>query len=566
MSALAAIAGADVRAAVHAVAAARRESKLKLAFVSMSIALLWIAGFALSKAGFTALDRLGVGLLGNTDLSLVELLIPRVLSVFALVLFILLVLSNALVAHATLYRSRQVAMLLTTPTTFRTVVLSRLAGIAAFSSWSSAYLGSPVVLAYGLVRHAPWSFYPVAMALFVPFVVIPAALGTLVAMVLVRVVPRLPRAALATGTIVLLVAAFAFFRAQVRDPKFREVADLSATLRLTAQADSPLLPSFWLANGVVAGSHGALGEATYGFLLLLANAMFLAWVVGEAAQRLFHPGWSGLAGADRSVRRTARPRGDPLSLLLLPLRGPARWLTVKDIRLFLREPAQWSQFLIFFGTLLLYVAGMRSGPRGFATALWQSWITLLNSVASLLVLATLTTRFVFPLVSLEGRRFWILGQAPLSRRLLVAQKFWLSVAFSALITLGLAGLSAYRLRLALVPLAYSLFTVLTASLALSGLAVGLGSLFPNFVEESPSRIVSGLGGTLTFILSAVYVVLVAGAESFVLHWHRFGTHVAGARAFPWAVVLAVAFNLAITIPTTLLPLVLGSRNLERLEV
>ena len=566
MSALGAIFAADLCAAAHALAAVRRESRLKLAFVSTSIALLWLGGFALAKTGLAALDRVGVGLLGTTDLSLVELLVPRVLSVFTLVLFILLVFSNALLAHATLYRSRQTAMLLTAPATFRTVVLSRLGGIAVFSSWSSAYLGSPVVLAYGLVRHAPWSFYPVAAALFVPFVVIPAALGAILAMALVRVAPRLPRAALAAGAIVLLGAAFAVLRAQVRNPQFREVVDLSAALRLTAQADSALLPSFWLANGVVAGSHGAFGDAAYEFLLLLANALLLVWLAGEAAQRLFHPGWSGLVGAGRAVRRAARARGDTLTLLSRPIPGPARWLTVKDIRLFLREPAQWSQFLIFFGMLLLYVAGMRTGTRGASTAMWQGLVTLLNSAASLLVLATLTTRFVFPLVSLEGRRFWVLAQAPLSRRLLVAQKFWLSVAFSVTITAGLTAVSGWRLHLAPLPFAYSLFTVVTASFALSGLAVGLGSLYPNLAEESPARIVSGLGGTLTFILSAVYVVLAAGGETVVLNWHRFGARAGGAGARPWVVAAVVGCTLAITALTTLLPLTVGARNLENLEV
>ena len=566
MSAFAAVLGAEVRAAGHAVAAVRRESRLKVAFVSISIVLLWLAGFALARAGLAALDRLGVSLLGTTDLSLVELLIPRVLSLFTLVLFVLLVFSNALLAHATLYRSRQAAMLLVTPVTYRCLVLSRLAGIVAFSSWSSAYLGSPVVLAYGLVRHAPWSFYPLAALLFVPFVVIPAALGVLLAMGVARVLPRVPRAALAAVALLALVAVFSVFRAQVRDPQFRDAADLSAALRLTAQADSPLLPSFWLADGIVAAARGETFQAGFELLLLLANALLLAWIAGEAAERLFHPGWSALASAGHASRRLVRAGGDALARLLRPLPAPARWLTVKDIRLFLREPAQWSQFLIFFGMLLLYFAGLRAPARGLPTAAWRSWVTLLNSAATLLVLATLTTRFVFPLVSLEGRRFWVLGQAPVSRRLLVAQKFWLSVAFSAGITLTLAALSAWRLRLAPLPFAYSLFTVLAASFALSGLAVGLGSLYPNLAEESPARIVSGLGGTLTFILSAAYVVLGAAAETAVLNWDRIAARAGGAPPRPWVVAAAVAATVAVTAVTTVAPLVLGARNLERLEM
>ena len=38
------------------------------------------------------------------------------------------------------------------------------------------------------------------------------------------------------------------------------------------------------------------------------------------------------------------------------------------------------------------------------------------------------------------------------------------------------------------------------SAALSGLAVGLGALFPNFKEDNPSKIVSGFGGTLCLVV------------------------------------------------------------------
>ena len=77
---------------------------------------------------------------------------------------------------------------------------------------------------------------------------------------------------------------------------------------------------------------------------------------------------------------------------------------------------------------------------------------------------------------------------------------------------------------------------------------------------------SGLGGTLTFILSAVYVVLAAGGETVVLNWHRIGVSFGEARAYPWTVAVVVACTLAITALTTLLPLALGAQSLENLEV
>ncbi len=565
MSPFSVVLAAKLRMARHALASVRRESKLKVALVGTSVVLLWLAVFGLAMAGFAALDRFGRDLLGTPDLSLVELLLPRVLSVFAMVLFVLLLFSNALLTHATLYRSREVHLLLVSPLSFREVFLARFAEIVTFSSWSTAYLASPVVLALGLVRRAGWSYYVEVVLLFVPFVVIPAALGAMVAVLVARVAHRLPRLTLAGAVLVIVTPVFLLFRAQLADPHFRDAVDLGPALRLTAGTDNPFLPSSWLSGGVVSALAGSSGQAAYAFLLLLANAVFLTWLAAEAAQRLFHPGWTGLAAARRKKRRRAGGTGSGgLAWLLSPLPEQARWLTVKDICLFARDPGQWSQFALFFGMLLLYVANMRSGPRGFSTSFWQGWITLLNTVAALLVLATLTTRFVFPLVSLEGHRFWILGQAPLARRTLVAQKFWLSVAVSGAITVALALISGWRLGLPAAPFAFSVFAVASASVALSGIAVGLGSLYPNFAEESPSRIVSGLGGTLTFILSSVYVVLVAAAETAVFRWGH-----AGHRPWdggPGAIGVGTLFVLALTAVATLVPLRLGARNLERLEV
>ena len=41
---------------------------------------------------------------------------------------------------------------------------------------------------------------------------------------------------------------------------------------------------------------------------------------------------------------------------------------------------------------------------------YVNMVSFLNLAVVGLLLSTFTTRFVFPMISLEGRRFWILGQ------------------------------------------------------------------------------------------------------------------------------------------------------------
>ena len=184
----------------------------------------------------------------------------------------------------------------------------------------------------------------------------------------------------------------------------------------------------------------------------------------------------------------------------------------------------------------------------------------------MLILASLTTRFVFPLMSLEGRRFWILGLAPVTRRQLVWQKYWLSVATTSVFTIGLASLSAWRLQLDRATAVFSVIAVAATTLALSGLAVGLGSLYPNFEEDNPSRIVSGMGGTLNFILSIVYVVLVLAGLAVILFGESIERTLGVGAVSVWGRLGVGVWIAGWTLLTWVLPMRLGIRHLERLEI
>ena len=105
---------------------------------------------------------------------------------------------------------------------------------------------------------------------------------------------------------------------------------------------------------------------------------------------------------------------------------PVRALVLKDTRVFWRDPAQWTQVMIFFGLLTIYVLNLRNVAYDLQSPFWSTMISYLNLTACALTLSTLTTRFVFPQFSLEGRRLWIIGLAPLGLGRVLMQKFWSS--------------------------------------------------------------------------------------------------------------------------------------------
>ena len=96
---------------------------------------------------------------------------------------------------------------------------------------------------------------------------------------------------------------------------------------------------------------------------------------------------------------------------------------IKDLRLLLRDPVQWSQFLIFFGLLATFFLNIRRLSYDIDHATWVNMVSFLNLAVVGLIMSTFTSRFIFPAISLEGRRFWVLGRLPIRRETILWSKF-----------------------------------------------------------------------------------------------------------------------------------------------
>jgi ABC-2 type transport system permease protein len=154
----------------------------------------------------------------------------------------------------------------------------------------------------------------------------------------------------------------------------------------------------------------------------------------------------------------------------------------------------------------VYIINLRHFSQQLTAPFWIHVVSYLNLGASALNLATLTTRFVYPQFSLEGRRVWIVGLVPLGLPKIVTAKYWLTTIGSLIVTLGLNILSCHMLKLPWERTLMFAGAITVMTLTLNGLAVGLGVLYPNFREDNPSKIVSGFGGTFCLVLSFLYIV------------------------------------------------------------
>jgi ABC-2 type transport system permease protein len=382
-----------------------------------------------------------------------------------------------------------------------------------------------------------WHFYLVTPLLIGLFIVLPGSLGAWAALIIARYLDRRSFQLLALGGAVLvLVGAVYWLRAETITDDMLETRVLVVLDRLlvkTRFAQFAMLPSYWLSAGVLQWSEGALAGATFFALLLLSYALFFGYLTVTQTGGWFYGAFSavqsrgsafwkwGWFNAWESSRRISRYRVSWLErgLRLLPLLPiDVRALVAKDIRVFWRDTAQWGQTLVLFGLLAVYVINLRHFSQQLSHPFWVHVVSYLNLGACSLNLATLTTRFVFPQFSLEGKRLWIVGMAPMGLVQVLKVKYGLATAASLAVTLSLIILSCQMLQMPAVRTAFFAVAVGIMTFTLNGLAIGLGALYPNLKEDNPSKIVSGFGGTLCLVLSFLYIVVSVVLLAFGSPW------------------------------------------------
>lgn len=500
----------------------RRMKSLRLQspLLSSSIGLFVIGYLVLSFMLF----RFGLKFLNNFP-ALGPLLTERLLFLLFAFLLVLLIFSNIVIGYSNYFRNRETQFLVTLPVSPKTIFRWKFFESALLASWAFIFLIAPLLAAFGLTRGVPWHFYFMTLAAIGMFIILPGVAGAWVALNLARHLDRRSFQIAAVISLCVLVPVIAiWFRP---DPLTEETTDARVLVTLdkimmhTHFAEWPWLPSYWLSSTVMNWSEGALRPALFFLLVLLSNVMFFGFLSFTTLGKKFYESFTIVQSrasifqrwdwfrrlGERQVEFTY-PNGRAERLLAYWYNPPSDVLAilVKDARMFWRDTLQWGQTLVLFGLLGVYIVNLRHFSQQLTSPFWIHLVCYLNLGACALNLATLTTRFVFPQFSLEGKRLWIIGMAPLGLIQVQRAKYWLASRASLVVTLALIFISCRMLQMPLDRTLYLALIISTMTFTLTALATGLGALYPNFREDNPSKIVSGFGGTLCLVLSFLYIV------------------------------------------------------------
>jgi ABC-2 type transport system permease protein len=496
-----------------------------------------------------------------------DLLAAKVLGIILLAFLSILLLSNVITALSTFFLAKDLDLLVSAPIGWFRLYLCKLGETIVHSSWMVALLALPILTAYGMAYHGGLFFPFVAVAAFFPFLVLPAALGTVFTVLLVNVFPArrtrelLGLVAISGVAVVVLLLRFIRPEQLARPEGFRSFVDYLAVLRTPT---SPWLPSEW-ASGMLMNWLTQVADPLPIAKLWGAAAVGLA--AGAAVHRaLFYSGFSkAQEGAERKVRRSIR---GPLSWALRWLPPIKREFILKDLRLFFRDNSQWSQLILLAVLLLVYLFNINSLPIHSGERVPFGLITIisfLNTGLAGFVLAAVAARFVFPGISLEGRQMWLLRSSPLDPEAMLWSKYWIGTAPLLVLALLITVLTNHLLQVNAFMMALSVGTIVLYTLAVSALALTFGVFYPQFGTANAAQIPTSFGGVVymmsSMILLAVVIMIEAIPVTALLRsWQR-----GRAMALTPALVLAGAAVVVLCVGATLLPLRLSARRLERME-
>ena len=526
----------------------KKDSASKALIILFGLTIVVAIGYSVSLASFRFAENFFFGPALN----------DKMVGLLFFALMILVSLSTILIAYTTLFIANETAFLFETPAPPRTVLFLKAFEAISFSAWASLFLCLPVLVAFGQLRDAPLSYYPQAAGILALFLLLAGLLGTTLSLVMAPVLRRLGvRELVVLALVVLLGLAWVFLRSfefwNLDGENNLLVLDRFMTGLRAMQ--SPFAPSRWASGAVLAAAAGNHRAVAFESALLLANTLIFLPILAVYGVRRYGFEWTARRSeATGDQRRVARPRRDTRFF-----RDPVMALVAKDVLLFLRSPAQVSQSLLFILLMVMYSLSLMRVPDAVASGRLRLFIHYANIGAVSMILSSFTSRFLFPLVSLEGRSFWILGLAPIPRHMILRQKVLFGLCIS--LTLGLLTIvvSNVALKTPAAQFVPAVYTLVLASLCLTCLSAGLGAAYPSFDEDNPARIASGLGGTLNFFASAIVVAIIVTVEAspYIL---------AGSEHIvPWMFWAAHATALAVTLVVCATVLGMGARALARSE-
>ena len=440
-------------------------------------------------------------------------LLHEFVSMVMFIFFLSVNLGNIIVSYSTLYKSDEVNFLLTKPVSPTKIFLIKFLDNFFYSSSTLLMILFSLLVGYVVYFKLSVLSFIMILCSFIPFMFSAASLGVIFLLILIRLANRFGVKKVIYGLISCYILTIAFFF-QINSPrtiissvmKYYPFINKDQYLGEFVSPIIKLLPNNWLSQSGYWLIKGEIIHSLEFVFIQIVLSVILFLIAVYLGHRWYFKTWllnlkiSSDYAAERKEIKTIFAF-EKKSIL----KSQSESIIKKDLLLFIRESTQVIHFLVLLFMIVVFVSSV-AGIKfvGLGNFYLQTMIYISIFLFNLLLISTLSLRFVFPLISLEGEAFWRIKSAPIQHSIFLKNKLTIFSVIILFIGISLSFFSNYKFGIILT--LFSIIITLFASATIISINFGMGGLFANFKEKNAVRLSSSQGATLSFLTNIVYML------------------------------------------------------------
>ncbi len=445
------------------------------------------------------------------DIAIGHFLLHEFVSMILFIFFLSINAGNILVSYSTLYKSTEVNFLLTKPITPAKIFTIKFLDNFFYSSSTLLMILFSLLLGYCVYFNLSIIQFLFLLIKFFPFMVSAGSLGGILLIVVILLAKRFGvRKIIYTFGAIYFSLILLFFRINSPRQLVRSVLSYYPTIDKDIYLGD-LIPSIlkilrnnWLSQTAYWMLKDDYSKVIAYSILQIVLAVILFTISYQLGKKYYFQTWllnQKLTADLNSKKQNTPPFFNSKTRNTTQLKSFFR----KDFLTFVREPSQVIHALVLIFLITIFVISV-AGIKyiGLGNFYLQTMIYLSIFIFNLLLISTLSLRFIFPLISLEGQPFWKLKSAPISIKKYLFNKLYVPGSIVLFTSIMLSYFSNYKFGIVLI--SFTILITILATVTLVSISFGMGGFFVNYKEKNPIRISSSQGASLTFLLSLLYIL------------------------------------------------------------
>lgn len=458
------------------------------------------------------------------DTKLGLFLLHEFLSIVFFIFFLSINIGNILVAWSTLYKSSETAYLFTKPVKPAYIFIIKFFDNLFYSS--STMLLILLSLFLGYVTYFELSISTLLYILIfnlLPFIINSASLGVIVLLLIVKLASKLG-ASRVIGTLVVIYIVSLFFFFKLSSPArlvyqvMAQYPNVDEYFGYLTPNVIKFLPNKWFADSLYWIVREDIVKSIPSTIFQIAAAIVNLSIAIILGGKWYYQTWLQNISLKLNFGKGNDEKINKLFDKIFSWNSQTAAILSKDFLLFLRDSSQMIHFAVLMVLMLIFMSGVSGiSMLNFTDPQLIAVIYSTLIIFNILLLSTLSLRFVFPIISLEGLSFWKIKSSPIERIKLVNIKLFPILFFIVMVSQFLNFFA--NLKLAPHLIIISSIMILFVSISLVMLNFGMGVIFARYKEKNPIRISSSQGASLTFLFSMTYMAVILATLIFPLTYH-----------------------------------------------